>query len=61
MNTGGVHGSALGADEVAATKKVLGFDPDKTSRSPSFKPLALVWRRTFHRDLSAESDLASPA
>ncbi|MCH9734245.1 MAG: transketolase [Actinomycetia bacterium] len=29
MNTGGVHGSALGADEVAATKKVLGFDPDR--------------------------------
>ena len=29
MNTGGVHGSALGDDEVAATKKVLGFDPDK--------------------------------
>jgi transketolase len=29
MNTGGVHGSALGADEVAATKRVLGFDPDK--------------------------------
>lgn len=29
MNTGGVHGSALGADEVAATKKVLGFDPEK--------------------------------
>ncbi len=30
MNTGGVHGSALGEDEVAATKKVLGFDPDHT-------------------------------
>ena len=30
MNTGGVHGSALGADEVAAVKKVLGFDPDKS-------------------------------
>lgn len=30
MNTGGIHGSALGADEVAATKKALGFDPDKT-------------------------------
>ncbi|KWX56867.1 hypothetical protein ASJ79_13290 [Mycobacterium sp. NAZ190054] len=30
MNTGGVHGSALGADEVAATKKILGFDPEKT-------------------------------
>jgi transketolase len=29
MNTGGAHGSALGADEVAATKRVLGFDPDK--------------------------------
>lgn len=29
MNTGAIHGSALGADEVAATKKVLGFDPDK--------------------------------
>ncbi|WP_458317699.1 transketolase [Mycolicibacterium brisbanense] len=30
MNTGGVHGAALGADEVAATKQVLGFDPDKS-------------------------------
>ena len=30
MNTGGVHGSALGDDEVAATKKILGFDPEKT-------------------------------
>ena len=29
MNTGGVHGSALGAEEVAATKKILGFDPDQ--------------------------------
>jgi transketolase len=30
QGTGKAHGSALGADEVAATKKVLGFDPDKT-------------------------------
>ena len=30
MNTGKAHGSALGADEVAAVKKVLGFDPEKT-------------------------------
>ena len=30
MNTGKAHGSALGADEVAAVKKILGFDPDKT-------------------------------
>ncbi|MBF6262224.1 transketolase [Nocardia farcinica] len=30
MNTGSAHGAALGADEVAATKKVLGFDPEQT-------------------------------
>jgi transketolase len=30
MNTGKAHGAALGEDEVAATKEVLGFDPDKT-------------------------------
>jgi transketolase len=29
QNTGKIHGSALGADEVAATKTVLGFDPAK--------------------------------
>lgn len=30
MNTGAAHGAALGNDEVAATKKALGFDPDKS-------------------------------
>jgi len=30
QNTGAAHGSALGPDEVAATKKVLGFDPEQT-------------------------------
>ncbi|MGY1761875.1 transketolase [Geodermatophilus sp. SYSU D00779] len=30
QNTGAAHGSALGDDEVRATKEVLGFDPDKT-------------------------------
>ncbi|MGK9271396.1 transketolase [Williamsia muralis] len=30
MNTGSAHGSALGDDEVAETKKLLGFDPDQT-------------------------------
>ncbi|MER7165192.1 transketolase [Micromonospora sp. NPDC000207] len=30
QNTGKIHGSALGADEVAATKQVLGFDPNVT-------------------------------
>ena len=29
QNTGKAHGSALGAEEVAATKKVLGFDPGR--------------------------------
>ena len=28
QNTGKIHGSALGADEVAATKRILGFDPN---------------------------------
>ncbi|TDC01973.1 transketolase [Micromonospora fluostatini] len=30
QNTGKIHGSALGADEVAATKEILGFDPART-------------------------------
>ncbi|MBY8872620.1 transketolase [Micromonospora sp. PLK6-60] len=30
QNTGKIHGSALGGEEVAATKRILGFDPDKT-------------------------------
>ncbi|WP_329596801.1 transketolase [Streptomyces pseudovenezuelae] len=29
-NTEAAHGSALGADEVAATKRLLGFDPDQS-------------------------------
>jgi transketolase len=29
MNTGKAHGSALGDEEIAAVKEVLGFDPDK--------------------------------
>ncbi|WNM31507.1 transketolase [Streptomyces sp. Li-HN-5-11] len=29
-NTEAAHGSALGEDEVAATKRVLGFDPERT-------------------------------
>jgi transketolase len=29
QNSGKIHGSALGADEVAALKRVVGFDPDK--------------------------------
>jgi transketolase len=30
QNTGKIHGSALGADEVKATKEILGFDPSET-------------------------------
>ncbi|KQO99891.1 transketolase [Leifsonia sp. Leaf264] len=30
QNSGKIHGSALGAEELAAVKEVLGFDPDKT-------------------------------
>ncbi|MFJ2439922.1 transketolase [Streptomyces sp. NPDC087658] len=30
QNTEAAHGSALGGDEVAATKKILGFDPEKS-------------------------------
>ncbi|MFH7597776.1 transketolase [Streptomyces racemochromogenes] len=30
QNTEAAHGSALGNDEVAATKRVLGFDPERT-------------------------------
>lgn len=29
QNTGGIHGSALGAEELAALKRVLGFDPEQ--------------------------------
>ncbi|WP_436536665.1 transketolase [Actinoplanes sp. HUAS TT8] len=29
-NTGKAHGSALGAEEIAGTKRLLGFDPDDT-------------------------------
>jgi transketolase len=34
QNTGKAHGAALGAEEVAATKKVLGFDPEKSFEIP---------------------------
>jgi transketolase len=34
QNTGKAHGSALGADEVAATKKILGFDPEQSFEIP---------------------------
>ncbi|MFC6083352.1 transketolase [Sphaerisporangium aureirubrum] len=35
QNTGKIHGSALGADEVAATKQILGMDPAKSFDVPA--------------------------
>jgi transketolase len=35
QNTGKIHGSALGSDELRATKKVLGWDPDETFEVPA--------------------------
>lgn len=35
QNTGKIHGSALGADELRATKKVLGWNPDETFEVPA--------------------------
>jgi transketolase len=35
QNTGKIHGSALGADEVAATKRVLGMNPDVSFDVPA--------------------------
>ena len=32
MNTGAAHGAALGADEIRATKGLLGFDPGRLQR-----------------------------
>lgn len=34
QNTEASHGSALGAEEIAATKRVLGFDPEQTFEVP---------------------------
>jgi transketolase len=34
QNTGAAHGAALGEEEVAATKEILGFDPAKTFEVP---------------------------
>ncbi len=40
QNTGKAHGSALGDDEVAATKKVLGLRPRRDVRDPARRPRA---------------------
>jgi transketolase len=59
QNTGASHGSALGEEEVAATKKILGFEPDRTfevsdevlahtrSLVERGKVAAAAWEETF--------------
>ena len=54
QNTGKAHGSALGGDEVAATKRVLGFDPDKTFEVPS--GVIEHTRRAVERGKAAQSE-----
>ena len=47
QNTGKAHGSALGDEEVAATKEVLGFDPAQTFEVARERPRAhprAAWR-----------------
>ena len=54
QNTEAAHGSALGADEVAATKKVLGFDPEQSFAVPHD---VLAHTRNLHargKELQAE-------
>ncbi len=54
QNTGKIHGSALGAEEVAAVKEVLGFDPAK---SFEVDPAILAHARTaVDRGAAARSD-----
>ncbi|MDT4987650.1 MAG: transketolase [Micromonosporaceae bacterium] len=71
QNTGKAHGSALGADEVAATKKVLGFDPDQTFQVDDHvlaharevldrgRQAHAEWTRSFERWRTANSDRAA--
>jgi transketolase len=71
QNTGKAHGSALGADEVAATKEVLGFDPARTFEVDEEvighvrkvvergKRLHAEWERTFEGWRSADPERAA--
>jgi transketolase len=58
QNTGKAHGSALGADEVAATKKVLGFDPEKAF---DVAPEVIEYtRRALDRGKTMQQEWARP-
>ncbi|MER5455951.1 transketolase [Micromonospora sp. NPDC002389] len=54
QNTGKIHGSALGADEVAATKDILGFDP--TASFEVTEEVLAHTRQTLGRGDAAEQE-----
>ncbi|MBQ3289189.1 MAG: transketolase [Kiritimatiellae bacterium] len=61
--THGCHGAPLGAEEVAATKKALGFDPEKSFFVPQevydvFAARAALCHRWRNMDVRAEKELA---
>ncbi|WP_433338247.1 transketolase [Spirillospora sp. CA-294931] len=70
-NTGKIHGSALGADEVAATKRILGLDPGKSFDVPEDvlaharqvvdrgRALRAEWDREYDAWRSASPDRAA--
>jgi transketolase len=68
QNTGKIHGSALGKEELVGLKQVLGFDPDKTfdvdaevlayTRSVALKAAASkkIWQQNFNLWASQNKD-----
>ena len=59
QGTHGCHGAPLGAEEVAATKKALGFDPEKSFYVPQevydlFAARAALCHRWRNKDVKAE-------
>lgn len=68
QNSGKIHGSALGAEELAGLKKVLGFDPEKTfevapeviSHTRGYQTRAnearAVWQKSFDAWASANAE-----
>jgi transketolase len=68
QNTEAAHGSALGAEEVAATKEILGFDPEKHFEVPDDvlahtrsliargKELEAAWQKEYDAWAAANPD-----
>ena len=71
QNTGASHGSALGAEEIAATKTILGFDPSKSfaiddaviahthAARTRGTEIQAVWQREFDDWSAAHADGAA--